>query len=95
MDESELKEYIRQLKIQTYERNALWEILQEFVGRYAKTTDDTETVLNNFEQCVLWRLDRKDDDAERKGLTEALEGVKSAVDRFFSELSRRHDRGEL
>ena len=43
----------------------------------------------------MFRLDRKDDEAKEKGLEVLLETVKTAVDRFFSELASRHKAAEL
>lgn len=95
MNDEELERYALALRTQLAERRALWEILQEFVGRYASTFDDPATALENMSTRVTARLERKEPDALAKGLELPLATVQTAVDRFFGELSTRLEAGEL
>jgi hypothetical protein len=95
MDEEDLDKYVLALRTQLAERRALWEILQEFVGRYANTFDDPRDALENMSARVTVRLERKETDARAKGLELPLATVKTSVDRFFSELASRQAAGEL
>jgi hypothetical protein len=95
MTEEEFERYKIALRMQLAERRALWEILQEFVGRYASSFDEPKMALENMSSRVTARLERKEADAKAKGLEEPLATVQVAVDRFFSELTTRLEAGEL
>ncbi len=95
MNEEDLVAYGRVLRRQNADRRALWAILQELVGRYAKATDEPKTILDNFAECVAWRLEQKDEGAAEQGLELVLADTKASADRFFSELSRWNARGDL
>jgi hypothetical protein len=88
-------EYVHALRTQLAERRALWEVLQEFIGIYANSTDDPSAALQEMHDRVTLRLDRKEADAKQKNLELSLAYVKGSVDRFFSELSKRTEEGEL
>ncbi len=72
MNEEESQAYHRALRAQNAERHALWEILQELVGRYATSTDDPEAILKNLADRVMWRLDQRDESAAERGLESAF-----------------------
>ncbi len=93
MDDEEL--YKLALRTQLAERRALWEILQELIGRYANTFDEPKVALEDMVSRVTARLERKEADAKNKGLEVPLATVQVAVDRFFSELTTRLEVGEL
>lgn len=95
MTEEESERYQLALRTQLAERRALWEILQELIGRYAQTFDKPEDALGNMAERVTGRLQRKEADAKNRGLELPLATVQSAVDRFFSELSSRQAADEL
>ncbi len=91
----EADQYALALRTQLAERRALWTILQELIGRYAESFDDPDAALRNLSERIIFRLERKDDDALAKGLELPLATVKVAVGRFFSELAGRLSAGEL
>jgi hypothetical protein len=95
MTEEELEQYMKALRMQLAERRALWEILQELIGRYASSSEEPKAALENMSSRVTVRLQRKESDAQAKGLEVPLATVLVAVDRFFSELTIRLEAGEL
>ena len=95
MTEDELERYELALRTQLAERRALWEILQELIGRYASDWDDPSAALENMSTRVTFRLDQKETDAKAKWLDLQLGFVKTSVDRFFAELATREAAGEL
>ena len=95
MTEEELEQYKNALRMQLAERRALWEILQELIGRYASSFEQPNTALENMASRVTVRLQRTEPDAKTKGLEVPLAAVQVAVDRFFSELATRLEAGEL
>jgi len=95
MEKKDEKEYELALRTQLAERRALWEILQEIIGRYASISGDPGSVIENMNSRIIFRLDQKDSDATKKGLELPLATVKASVDRFFSELSLRLEQGSL
>jgi len=95
MDEADLEKYTLALRTQLAERRALWDILQEFIGQYALAFDDPTAAIKNLSERVAFRLDQKEADAKAKGLELPLATEKTAVDRFFSDLTARAERREL
>jgi len=95
MNEEELEKYKLALRTQLAERHALWEILQELIGRYASSFERPKDPLENMAARVSARLVRKEQDARDKGLELPLATVQISVDRFFSELATRLEAGEL
>lgn len=95
MTEEELERYQVALRTQLAERRALWFILQEVVSLYANATDDPDSALKYLSERTILRLDRKGDDATAKGLDLPLATVRESVDRFFVELSKRLQLGDL
>jgi hypothetical protein len=95
MTEDQLEEYKLALRTQLAERRALWEILQDFIGRYASAFDDPSVALEDMSSRVTFRLEQKEAAAKAKGLDLQLAFVKTSVDRFFAELATREEAGEL
>jgi hypothetical protein len=95
MNDEELEKYKLALRTQNAERHALWEILQELVGRYASTFDQPGEALENMSARVSARLSQRESDAQLRGLELPLATVQTSVDRFFSGLTKRLEAGEL
>jgi molybdopterin converting factor small subunit len=93
--EEELEAYLLALRTQLAERHALWEILQELIGRYASSFENPKEPLENMSARVSARLARREPRAKAKDLEVPLATVQVAVDRFFSELTTRLGAGEL
>ena len=89
MDDDAAARYGHALRTQLAERRAIWEIQQELIGLYALNFDDPTEPLREMAERISRRLDQKEGDANAKGLDLPLAYVKSATDRFFSEMTER------
>lgn len=87
-------EYNRAMRNIMSERRALWAVLVDLLAEKFRADPRGEKALADMLDQVMERLDRKEVDAERKGLEIGLADWRAATDRFFVDIKKCMSEGQ-